>query len=293
MKEQPTRYELQVIQEIQEQTPKKNKGIFGNLLDNLNSSLNKAAKWVGTIPGIEKILQQVQEKSLNTFQDVSKWSVNAKQVMEQYAQAGYPQIQSPSDINALTLDEVEQIVGGLRKKYQLLCGDAQEEESQSASDIIALISLNQQAISEFATAYGFDINLQQERLFALNIMEYAAADDETTRQAVLSRMLKMAYDVAKKGEGNKETISKTTFIDTLRTMSSSITIRLLKAKVGEVIPITGAVIGGGFNAYFTHEVCDIAQLLYRKRFLLEKYGEDVFDLIEEDTDKKKDDGTSS
>jgi hypothetical protein len=51
--------------------------------------------------------------------------------------------------------------------------------------------------------------------------------------------------------------------------------RLTKAKLAEVIPGAGAVIGGGFNAYFTAKVCDAAYFLYRERFLAEKYGADV------------------
>lgn len=42
-------------------------------------------------------------------------------------------------------------------------------------DIIALITLNQRAIGEYATYYGFDISSQQERLFSLNILGLASS----------------------------------------------------------------------------------------------------------------------
>lgn len=288
MSEKPTRYELQIIEEIKKETPKKPKNIFSNFLDNMNDSLSKASAWISNVPGIETILNQVQGKMVNMFQDFSKKSYDNQSVMDRYAEVGFPQIQSTNDITSLTLEEVEQVAGGLRKKYQTLAENSEEENESDASDIIALITLNQKAISEYAAAYGFDINLEQERLFALNIMEYAAAEESATRAAVLERMMKMAKDVASQGDNGKQ-ISKPKFLDTIRTMSGSITIRLLKAKVGEVIPLAGAVIGGGFNAYFTHEVSDIAQLIYRKRFLLEKYGEDVFEIEEGKKKGKKED----
>ena len=285
MNNKPTRYELQIIEEIKKGTPKKPKNFFSNLFDNVNESLNKASSWLGNIPGVDTILNQVQDRTVRLFQDFSKKSFSSKEVIEKYAEAGFPQIKSTDDVGSLSLEEVEQVAKELRKKYLTLAQDSEEDSGNDASDIIALITLNQQAISEYAAAYSFDINLEQERLFALNIMEYAASDDAATRQAVLSRMLKVAHEISTKSTAGTNA-AKPTFFDTLRTMSSSVSIRLLKAKIGEVVPIAGAVIGGGFNAYFTHEVSDIAQLLYRKRFLLEKYGKDVFK-IEEGKDKNK------
>jgi len=42
-----------------------------------------------------------------------------------------------------------------------------------------------------------------------------------------------------------------------------------------VLPIAGAVMGGGFNAYFTTKVCVAAYFLYRERFLAAKYGPEI------------------
>ena len=42
--------------------------------------------------------------------------------------------------------------------------------------------------------------------------------------------------------------------------------------------MTGAVVGAGFNAYYTAGVCEAAYYLYRERFLARKYGDNVIDL---------------
>jgi len=42
--------------------------------------------------------------------------------------------------------------------------------------------------------------------------------------------------------------------------------------MAQIVPVTGAVVGSGFNAYYTSKVCDAAFNLYRERFLLRKYG---------------------
>jgi hypothetical protein len=43
-------------------------------------------------------------------------------------------------------------------------------------------------------------------------------------------------------------------------------------KLAQFIPLAGAAVGGGFNAYYTDKVCDAAYHLYRERFLAGKYG---------------------
>lgn len=273
----PTPYERQVIKNINEQTQGKPKRIFLNILTNVGNSLDKATAWLQKIPGAERIFNQVQAQSVKLFQEFSQQKASAAAVISEYAKAGFPQVRTPADARQLTLAQVECVADSLRQKYLALAEEKpQDKNSDEVSDIVALITLNRQAISDYATAYGFNINLAQERLFALHIMEYAATDDAITRKNILDRMLKMAQEVVSEGKQDAP-VDKPSFLQTLRTMSSAVTIRLLKAKVGEVIPLTGAVIGGGFSAYFTHEVSDIARLLYRKRFLLEKYGKSAFE----------------
>ena len=50
---------------------------------------------------------------------------------------------------------------------------------------------------------------------------------------------------------------------------------MTKGKLAQAIPIAGALVGGGFNAYFISNVCQAAYYLYRERFLAEKNGVEV------------------
>jgi hypothetical protein len=52
-------------------------------------------------------------------------------------------------------------------------------------------------------------------------------------------------------------------------------VRLTQAKLAQALPITGAVVGGSFNAYYSSKVCDTAHFLYRERFLHHKYGPEL------------------
>ena len=64
----------------------------------------------------------------------------------------------------------------------------------------------------------------------------------------------------------------------IQEIAKALGIRLTKAKLAQMIPVMGAAIGGGYNAYFTSKVCETAWYLYRERFLAEKYG---FEIIEQ------------
>ncbi|WP_020526697.1 EcsC family protein [Flexithrix dorotheae] len=279
-KHEPTKYELEVIEQIKvKQKPAKKK--FGTMLSAMKSPLKKAGNLFSKIPGMDAIIQKTNQKFLDFFQDLSKWSVDSERILSEYTKAGYSQIQSTKDISKLHLEDVEQVIGDLCKKYKTLAGE--EEESSTAlslpsmpSDIIALVNLNHKAISEYATYYGFDINKEEEKLFALNILEYASCSNEGAKQEVMNRLIVKAKKMV--GLDQNQSLDKPTFLDMFSTLTSSITIQLLKAKIGDVIPINGAVIGSGFNAYFTSEVCDTAEFIYKQRFLAEKYGPQIIDL---------------
>jgi hypothetical protein len=63
----------------------------------------------------------------------------------------------------------------------------------------------------------------------------------------------------------------------IQRISQALTIRLTKAKLAQIIPVLGAGIGAGFNAYYTSNVCDAAFYLYRERFLAQKYGPEILE----------------
>ncbi|MBX2844106.1 MAG: EcsC family protein [Flammeovirgaceae bacterium] len=284
--DEPTKYELEVIEQIKiKQKPPKKK--FGTMLNAMKSPLKKAGNWFSKIPGMETIINKTNQKFTDFLQDLSKWSVDSERILAEYTKAGYSQIQSTKDISKLHLEDVEQVIGDLCKKYKTLAGEEEEGTTTLSlpsmpSDIIALVNLNHQAISEYATYYGFDINKEEEKLFALNILEYASCSNELGKEEVMNRLIGKAKKMV--GLEKDQSLDKPTFLEMFSTLTSSITIQLLKAKIGDVIPINGAVIGSGFNAYFTSEVCDTAEFIYKQRFLAEKYGPQIIDLTLDDDD---------
>ena len=69
------------------------------------------------------------------------------------------------------------------------------------------------------------------------------------------------------------TYDKNRLEEAIKKIAEAIGIRLTKAKLAQVVPIAGAIVGGGFNAWFVGSVTETAYHLYRERWLIEKHGE--------------------
>jgi hypothetical protein len=139
--------------------------------------------------------------------------------------------------------------------------------------------LNLRAIGEYATYYGFNVNSQEERLFAMNVLGLASSPTDASKGLAMAQLVRIAQDVAKKRTWKE--LEKHAFVQVFQQIAKAIGIRLTKAKLSQVIPVAGAAVGGGFNAYFTSKVCEAAYYLYRERFLAHKYGADVIEVTVE------------
>ncbi|PKH07119.1 EcsC family protein [Moritella sp. Urea-trap-13] len=247
-------------------------------------AISKPFNFVGDlftkVPGVDWVLEKSVGGLVDLLNDFAHWSVRPEAIYKEYRAAGHATVKTPQDIFKLDLEDADKVNGYLGAKYKSLAA-AEGAAAGSvglvgiAPDIVAIIALNQRAIAEYATYFGFDISSQQERLFALNILGYASSPDDLAKQVAMAQLVKIGQDVAKKKTW--KVLEQHTFVQIIQTIAKSLGIRLTKAKLAQVVPATGAIVGGGFNAYYTSKVCDTAYYLYRERFLAEKYGADIID----------------
>ncbi len=280
MKNELTEYEKTAVISIHEwKNPQI--GWFGKAMEIINWPLEKAGDLITEVPGVDWVIEKTVGGLVSLLNELAHWSVRPDAIYEEYRVAGFEYIKTPSDIFSLDLKDVDRVNGWLGAKYKALA----TVEGAAVGyvgllgippDIIALITLNQRAIGEYATYYGFDISSQQERLFALNILGLASSPNDTAKQVAMAQLVRIAKDVARK-KAWKE-LERRSFVRIIQIISRSLGIRLTKAKLAQIVPVTGALVGGGFNAYYTSNVCDAAFYLYRERFLAEKYGESIIEV---------------
>ena len=272
-------YELASIKQIHEwKNP--HVGWFDKAMENINWPIEKAGDLITGVPGVEWVIGKSFGGLVNLLNDLAHWSVRSDTIFKEFRDRGFSNIKSAKDILSLDLEDVDKTIGWLGTKYKSLA----TSEGAAAGfiglpgippDIIALITLNQRAIGEYATYFGFDISSQHERLFALNILGLASSPSDAAKQFAMAQLVRIAKDVAKKKVWKD--LEQNTFVRIIQIIARSLGGRLTKAKLSQFIPVTGAVVGGGFNVYYTSKVCDAAYFLYRERFLAEKHGPDVIE----------------
>ena len=256
-------------------------GWFGKTMETINWPIEKAGDLITEVPGVDWVIEKAVGGLVGLLNDLAHWSVRPNAIYEEYRVAGFEHIKTPNDIFSLNLEDADRVNGWLGAKYKTLAS----VEGAAAGyvglpgippDIVALITLNQRAIGEYATYYGFDISSQQERLFALNILGLASSPNDAAKQVAMAQLVRIAQDVAKKKVWKD--LERHSFVRIIQIIARSLGIRLTKAKLAQIVPVTGALVGGGFNAYYTSNVCDAAFYLYRERFLAEKYGENIIEV---------------
>ncbi|PWE12497.1 EcsC family protein [Alcaligenes faecalis] len=250
-------------------------GWFGGVMKLINQPLDKAGSALLETPGVGPAIQKAVEGLVGVCNDAAQWSVRPEAIFEEFRSDGHAQVKSHKDLIQLDLEEVDKVVGWLAAKYK---GVALVEGAGTgaiglpgiALDIPALIGLNLRAIGEYAAYYGFDTSRQEERLFAFNVLGLASSPTDGSKAVAMAQLVKIAQEVAKKSSWKQ--LEKSVFVQIIKEISKALGIRLTKAKLAQSIPVIGAAVGGGFNAYFTAKVCDAAFYLYRERFLAQKYG---------------------
>jgi hypothetical protein len=251
-------------------------GWFGRAMSVINWPLDKAGDLVMKTPGVGWVLEKSIGGLVSVTNDAARWSVRPDSIFEEYRKAGH-RVHAHGDLRLLDLEHVDRTIGWLGPKYK---GIALTEGATFGAlglpgippDIVALVVLNLRAIAEYATYCGFEVSTHQEGLFAMHVLGLASSPNDAAKGMAMAQLVKIAQDVAKK-KAWKE-LEQQAFVRLLQQIAKSLGIRLTKAKLAESVPYAGALVGGGFNAYFTNKVCDAAYFLYRERFLAAKYGPD-------------------
>ncbi len=250
----------------------------------INTPIDFAGELAMKVPGVEFVIEKAFGGILGMLNEGAAMTVRPKAIFDEFQ----PPVSSLEDIHAMDLEKADRAVGFLAAKYKsvaLVEGAAAgglgtinplAGAAAIAADVTALLSLNLRAVGEYATYYGFDITRQEERLFALNVLGLASSPTDASKAVAMAQLVKIAKEVAQRKTWKE--LERHVFVQIVQRIAKALSIRLTKAKLAQVIPAAGAAMGGGFNAYYTSEVCDAAYFLYRERFLARKYGADIIEV---------------
>ena len=251
---------------------------FGRASELAGRPFDLAGEAALRVPGAGKLLEQGIGGMVSLLNEAAHWSVRPDAIHEEYRRAGSVDVREGTDVQRLGLHAVDRVIGTLSVKYRT----AAALEGTTAgmiglpgipADVIALTAVNLRAIGEYATYCGFDLASQREKLCALHIMSLASSRSRQGEGLALSQLARIAQDAAQRRAWDD--LEKHVLATILQRVARALGARLTKAKMAQLLPAVGALVGGGFNARFTGRVCDVAYFLYRERFLAKKYGAEI------------------
>lgn len=242
-----------------------------------SESWNTVTDLVHKIPGMDWAMENVISGVLELTNEITQDSVWTEAVVKDFHENGH-EIESLSDIHSLDLEEVDSVLQGLDRKY---IGLASIEGAATGAagaagivpDLIALVSINLRAAGEYASYCGFDIMHDAERLYALELLDTVARPSNNKKDVTLSPAVRTASKVAR--QQGSQLMEQVGFGNAVEAIAKRLGMNLTEKKLAQMVPVTGALLGGGLNYLYTSKVCNSAHFLYRERFLVSKYGEDL------------------
>lgn len=274
----PSAYERLALREIEIwKTPQQN--WFTKTARRVNGTLRSVSDLVHQVPGVDWVVDNVFSNLLTLTNELTQDTVWKDAIYDDYRLAGHTTVFGPEDVFDLDLEAVDGCLDGLDTKYRVLAAAEGAATGYAGAaglvpDIVALVALTLRAAGEYAAYCGFDIGDPRERLYALQLLSFATDPaDAPTKSAALVPVMRTAHAIAKRQ--TSQVVEQLALGRAFRNALRALGIRLTQAKLAQALPVTGAVVGGSFNAYFSSKVCDTAFFLYRERFLLQKYGPEM------------------
>lgn len=273
----PSDYDLRAIREIHMwRTPQE--GVAADAMRKVNGFFNNVTDYVRKVPGIDWTIENVVTGLLELTNEIVQDSVWRDRIYEEFRTAGFEDVERPSDVARLRLEDIDPRAQHLNGKYRNLAAVEGAATGFAGAagiipDIIALVALNLRAVGEFATYYGFDIANEHERFYALSILDSLSQPSDKAKEVALAPFVRATRAIAQRQV--VQAVEEFAVSRAIQNIARRIGVQLTKIKLTQVVPVTSAVVGSGFNAYYTIKVCEAAYFLYRERFLIQRYGHDA------------------
>ncbi len=221
---------------------------------------------------VEELGDTVLTRALEFIGDATFAPVSRRRALRRYREAGYD-IAEIADIRALDAVVPDRLAQGLVRRWMVAAGSVGGAvgtlgAAGLVADVPALLAINLMAVGEYACTYGFDVAHEDERAFAIALL-LADRQEDSRQAATVGDTVRELHEGAAqiRGSGSRRLETDTALTAWVRSAAWRLVRRLLQRKLGQLVPVVGAVIGASIDATFTRETCRIAREVYRQRFL--------------------------
>jgi hypothetical protein len=263
----------------------------------IGEQAGRAADAIRKVPGAEFAeakLSEALEGLRGLTMDAAMGSVSAARVFRKYEALGVTG-GAWEQIRALDLSDCDATMPDLRLRYatataiegaaaSLAITGAEVATTVSggttaavavgavAVDISAVLAAMGRVVAETGAYYGYDVDQEDERLFALAVIAYSSAATPAAKAASLAELSKLTQMMMRRATWKQ--LSSEPLVKVIQFVYARLGIRLTKTGLSKAVPILGVVVGAGMNAAALQKVATDAKFAYRMRMLVDKYGLD-------------------
>jgi hypothetical protein len=141
-----------------------------------------------------------------------------------------------------------------------------------AADAAALLASSHRSVAHIAAYYGYDVELEHERLYALGVLGVGTATG-AAKVASYAELNKLVQALARRQAWQQ--LNQNSVTKVVQRVYPLLGQKLTKRKLAQAVPLAGILIGAGLNAAMLAEVVRDADHIYRERFLRDKYALDL------------------
>ncbi|NHT17953.1 EcsC family protein [Cellulomonas sp. IC4_254] len=141
-----------------------------------------------------------------------------------------------------------------------------------AVDSVVVMAGLGRIVGEVAVSYGFDPNLPEEEIFALQVMSLGMAVSGGAKTTALASLSRLTQDMMRRATWTQ--LNQHVLVGVINRAFASMGVRLTQKKLAQVVPVAGVLVSSGVNVQLVRQVHRAAEQAYRLRFLTVKYGLD-------------------
>lgn len=231
-----TRLPFKLLDKI---TPKFIHEKIGILLDEIGSYIQNGGKYLTNEKSIFTMIEKKSGKTITGYDDIDELPLT---LMEQLGIEVKEKWAKVATVQGATTG-----VGGI---FTL------------ALDIPALLGLSLKTLQEIAIIHGYDPNDQNERVFIIKCLQFTSAD-VVGKQAILKEL----SSYYQQSHRSQEMLSQ---LQGWREVVYTYRDQFGWKKFLQLIPIAGILFGAFTNRSMIHDLSGSANMLYRKRRILER-----------------------
>lgn len=206
------------------------------------------------------------------IQTGGKYLIMEKQLFELIRKESKQPIQNIVEIGDLplsTMNTISQKLTENRKKIATVQGATTGIGGifTLAIDVPALLAISLKTLQEIAIIHGYDPNEKSERIFIIKCLQFSSADI-VGKKAILSEL----SSYYQKGNSSGEMMSQ---LQGWREVVYTYRDQFGWKKLFQMVPIAGMIFGAFTNRSMIHDLAEVGIMLYRKRRIMDRLGEDA------------------